>query len=584
MNKTPDCALFWEGDMYFYQKAKNRSKSFSFLSFFDKYRYSQMNNNGIKLWKTKCHVELHQMELYIILMKNGVNGNTIDRTIYLNEKTRITLIERNAQKMYNNSKPPFLFINQNANENNNNENITFREEMQSSSSSNFTDDIDNSNRHFYTDFNEDQNQNDDYFIFSTFCEENDIILTADEENTVLELFVAIKSAYFNNEAISINDFKFISVLGRGSFGKVTLVQQQRSKNGEIEPNKGQYYALKSVHKMKLIKCNSIKTALNERNILVKNKHPFIVSLKFAFQTATKFYLGMEFLSGGELRNHMNKSFFLNGNPSNSEHHITFKDVQLYIAEISLAINNLHSNGVVYRDLKPENMMIGDDGHIKLTDFGLAEEIGPNGTSRSSCGTLEYIAPEIVRRVNYSFDVDWWSLGVVLYELIFHKTPFSDANKGRLFARIINDEADFPEIQMKKGCSKRSDNLNAIDELKENGCCVGLNGSVIDYDTIKKFVKMLLTKEPRKRLKFGKSFVSHEFWGGLDFYDILQKKFQPSFIPNCSPSVENFNEKFTCEEPCDSFAAPPVGEKSVGINGFSFIGSFGVNNDEELKAT
>lgn len=193
----------------------------------------------------------------------------------------------------------------------------------------------------------------------------------------------------------------------------------------------------------------------------------------------------------------------------------------------------------------------------------------------------------MNRSNYSFSVDWWSLGVVLYELIFQKTPFSDSNKGRLFARIINDEPEFPDFEQKKSPSC-SQNLNAIDELRINGCCMGLNGYVVRYDAIKNFIKCLMQKEPRKRLKFGKSFVSHEFWGNLDFNDIAQKKFQPSFVPRCSPSVENFSEKFTREEPKDSFAAPPVGVKCGGLNGFSFIGSFIGNNNEncneELKAS
>lgn len=163
MNENPDCALFWEGDMYIYQKAKNRSKSFSFLNLFDKYRNSQNENNKIKLWKTPCHVELHQMELYITLLKNGINSNTIDRTIYLNEKTRVSLLERNLQKSLTNSlKPPYLFINQNIQEKEscpditNTNNFFLQDEAQSSSSASTFNEEDNHSNHFYTNFNEEQ--------------------------------------------------------------------------------------------------------------------------------------------------------------------------------------------------------------------------------------------------------------------------------------------------------------------------------------------------------------------------------------------------------------------------------------------
>ncbi|OHS98020.1 Serine/threonine-protein kinase AtPK1/AtPK6 [Tritrichomonas foetus] len=454
MLNNPDCALFWEGEMY-------------------------KKSNFFGLWK-HCHVELHQMELYI---RRSSKSASIEKRIFLTDKTKVSLIEKGDSV-------PWLSISEEG--------------------------------------NDDPNENN-YFHYNS-----QLILTADEENTVIQLLVSIRSAYFHNETLSISDFSIQSVIGRGNFGKVTLVKKNET---------NEYYALKAVHKMKLIETNQVQSALNERNILSQNKHPFIVSLKFAFQSATKFYIGMEFLSGGDLRNYMNKLKYGN---TTAQKTISFRDIQIYLAEIGLALDHLHSNGVVYRDLKPENVMIADDGHIKLTDFGLSQDIGKEGSSRSMCGTLEYIAPEIVTNQTYSFSVDWWSLGILAYELIFQRTPFSDENRGRLFAKIVHEDVKFP---------KDTD------------------------DRIKDFIKKLLVKDQEKRFTF-EQLKCHPFWDGLNFDEVMQKRHTPQFVPNCGPSVENFNSVYTNEKAFDSFATPPVGEKSVGVNGFSFMGSIDMSSSPE----
>ena len=449
-SNSVDCALFWASDMY---------RKTDFFS----------------LWK-RCHVELHQMEIYI---RRNSKSSSIEKTIFISDKTDVSLIEQG-------NSPPLLKI-------------------------------------------------------SESPSDPPITLTADEEEIVIQLFVAIKSAMFNNETLSIDDFTILSVLGRGNFGKVTLVKMKRNNDNNI--NRDKYYALKSVHKMKLIQTNKVHTAINERNILAKNKHPFIVSLKFAFQSATKFYIGMEFLSGGDLR------FYMKRMESKNEK-ISLKDIKIYIAEIALALEHLHSNEVVYCDLKPENVMIADDGHIKLTDFGLAQNIGKDGNSRSMCGTLEYIPPEIVVNQTYSFPVDWWSLGIVTYELIFGVTPFRDENRGRLFAKILNEDVKFP---------------NGTDP------------------NIKDFIKKLLIKDQTKRWNF-KKLKDHPFWDNMNFDDILAKKHTPEFVPNCGSSIENFSSEYTDENPFDSFAVPPIGVKSVGVNGFSYMGSFTSNLSDSPSVT
>lgn len=616
MTATPDCALFWESNMYIYQKSRPRSNSFSFLGLFDQIGFFSKNSNippaKTKLWRQACHVELHQMELYITYTSKNYDAKKIDKTIHLNHLTRVLLIERKHQTNHIGSlEVPVLSIKQLQPTNSqptDKPNFIFQMDEESSKSTSSSSlnimqsESFNSYPYIQTDLpfdpiNERQRSSEDDYCFycnnDDFDEENDVILTADDENTVIELLVAIKSAYFNNDTLSISDFHFLSVLGRGSFGKVSLVEYIKKNSCPFEPTtsnegdqnphllNGNVFALKAIPKMKLIQTNSVQSALNERNILSRNRHPFIVSMKFAFQSATKFYIGLEFLSGGDLRHCMNKSFpltTLTNDDNKVRLFISFRDIQMYLAEISLAMHHLHSNGVIYRDLKPENVMIADDGHAKLTDFGLSQEIGPNGTAVSTCGTLEYIAPEIISQSNYTFTVDWWSLGILAYELIFMHTPFSDSSKGRLFGKILNEEIKFPTINPRSDSSLENLNVNAFDELNNCGYCIGLTGEKVTYAQIKDFIKVLLTKDPKKRIRFDSRFKDHPFWGSLDFGDIKRKKFCPSFVPNCSPSVENFSHDYTNEQACDSIAAPPIGEKSIGVNGFSFFGSL-VQSDE-----
>lgn len=172
---------------------------------------------------------------------------------------------------------------------------------------------------------------------------NTFVFLSESEEVTMEWILAIKSQAINDRTTTMDDFNIISVLGRGYYGKVMLVQKKGTKN---------LYAIKSIHKARLIQTRKVHTVFSERNILMKVKHPFIVSLSFAFQSMSKLYLGMQYIPGGELFRYLSKVGKLQ-----------MSEVRFYAAEIGLALSHLHSNGIIYRDLKPENILLDEEGHI-----------------------------------------------------------------------------------------------------------------------------------------------------------------------------------------------------------------------------
>jgi serine/threonine protein kinase len=254
--------------------------------------------------------------------------------------------------------------------------------------------------------------------------------------------------------------------------------------------------------------------------------PFVVRLQFAFQSPAKFYLGLEYVQGGDLFRRSDESV----------EPIDPSDARLYIAEIALALDYLHGIGVVYRDLKPENVLICPDGHLKLTDFGLAKSVERNETTATFCGTAEYLAPEMIRRENYSYPIDWWALGVLAFEILFGEAPFSSSNRIRLYHLILNCEPEYP-----KGAD-----ANSVD-----------------------FVGKLLGKNPKTRGNL-QTLRGHPFWEGLDLDAVVRKEIVPKFTPVISEvePAANFDHEFTTMVAQDSLATP-VQAGFDEFQGFSF---------------
>ncbi|EAY03007.1 AGC family protein kinase [Trichomonas vaginalis G3] len=344
-----------------------------------------------------------------------------------------------------------------------------------------------------------------------------IRLSTDDLGIVNSWVTTIRTITMQTPQLSMNDFKVISVIGRGFYGKVTLCELKKTHD---------VYAIKSVHKSRLLKEHKSSTVITERNILMHIDHPFIVHIYFAFQTSSKVYMGFEYIPGGDLAFHLNNTS-----------KFTFNDIKLFIAELALAIDYIHQRKIVYRDLKPENILIDEEGHLKLTDFGLVKNIAYSNGTKSFCGTPEYIAPEVIRGEKYGTKIDWWALGILAFNLLYGKTPWNDENQDKLFNMILNDKIIFP------------------DNAKPNE---------IDLIT------HLLNKDPSQR-KDMKYLVHHPFFEGLDFNSVLEMKYQHDFRPiiiNLNVAT-NFDREFLDEPIIDSLGTP-VQQEMNAFDGFSFV--------------
>ncbi|KAG7805689.1 hypothetical protein KL921_005392 [Ogataea angusta] len=222
---------------------------------------------------------------------------------------------------------------------------------------------------------------------------------------------------------SLHDFKIIRTLGTGFFGRVHLVRSNHN---------GRYYAMKVFRKRKIVKSKQIEHTNDERRILSVLQHPFITRMWGTFQDTKSIFMIMDYIEGGELFSLLRKSkVFPN------------QVAKFYAAEVLLALEYLHSKNIVYRDLKPENILLTRTGHIKLTDFGFAKEV--ETTTYTLCGTPDYIAPEVIAVQPYNKAVDWWSFGILIYEMLIGTTPFYDTSPIKIYEKISKCEYDIPQF-------------------------------------------------------------------------------------------------------------------------------------------
>ena len=311
-------------------------------------------------------------------------------------------------------------------------------------------------------------------------------------------------------AIGKDSFRILKVIGRGSFGKVFLVEKKDSK---------EIFAMKVLKKENILQRNQITHTKTERQVLQKaNSCEFLMTMHYAFQTADKLYIVMDFLNGGELY------FHLRNEQTFDENRIRF-----YASEIILGLETLHKEGIIYRDLKPENILLDNEGHIRLTDFGLSKTgIFKRNTDMTYtiCGTPEYLAPEIIRGEGHGKAVDWWSLGTMLYEMWAGKPPYQQKNKMQLLAMIATKKVDFGPI-----AKASSDFFNLIRRLLQHNPNRRLGGSDEDAEELKR----------------------HPFFASVNWEDVRQMKVEPPFKPKLNDlrDTQNIDMAYLKERAVDT---------------------------------
>ncbi|OGM42170.1 serine/threonine-protein kinase nrc-2 [Aspergillus bombycis] len=377
------------------------------------------------------------------------------------------------------------------------------------------------------------------------------------------------SIKIRNVEVGPSSFDKIKLIGKGDVGKVYLVREKKT---------SRLYAMKVLSKKEMIKRNKIKRALAEQEILATSNHPFIVTLYHSFQSEDYLYLCMEYCSGGE--------FFraLQTRPGKC---ISEDAARFYAAEVTAALEYLHLMGFIYRDLKPENILLHQSGHIMLSDFDLSKQSGPGGAptmiparsgnsttslptidtksciadfrTNSFVGTEEYIAPEVIKGCGHTSAVDWWTLGILIYEMLYGTTPFKGKNRNATFGNILRDDVPFPE----HGGAQQISNM------------------------CKSLIRKLLIKDETKRLgaRAGASDVkTHPFFRQTQW--ALIRHMKPPMIPHQSRGTDTLNFRNVKESasvdiggsnptkmkgvPMDSGLATPNGEVNDPFEEFNSV--------------
>lgn len=304
--------------------------------------------------------------------------------------------------------------------------------------------------------------------------------------------------------IGLDHFNFLAVLGKGNFGKVMLAEAKSSKK---------LYAIKVLKKEFIIENDEVESTKSEKRVFLianKERHPFLLNLHACFQTETRVYFVMEYISGGDLMLHIQRGQF------------GLKRAQFYAAEVCLALKYFHENGVIYRDLKLDNILLTLDGHIVIADYGLCkEDMWFGKTTSTFCGTPEFMAPEILLDKKYGRAVDWWAFGVLIYQMLLQQSPFRGEDEDEIYDAILADEPLYP-IHMPR------DSVSILQKL--------------------------LTREPEMRLGSGQGdaqeIMSHSFFKGVNWDDIYNKRIPTPFKPTVKneKDTSNFDSEFTSVTP------------------------------------
>ncbi|KAH9387066.1 protein kinase X [Nematocida major] len=282
----------------------------------------------------------------------------------------------------------------------------------------------------------------------------------------------------------LRDLKMVRVLGEGSFGRVFLVSFEGLTNVKMK----KLYALKVMSKAQVMHSNQLMHVYNEKTVMLTLYSPFFVRLYSTFQDERHLFMVMEYVPGGELFSYMKEIV-----------KFSVKHARFYISEILMALDSLHGAGIVYRDLKPENVLLDEHGHVKLADFGFSKRMYQS-TTWTLCGTPEYLAPEIVMNTGHGFEVDFWSLGVILYEMVVGSPPFYHESQVELCRLIMHGEIVFPTY---------------VDPVSKD------------------LIRQLLQVDKRKRLGYRrgvKMICKHPFFREINWDLVRGRSYEPPIVP------------------------------------------------------
>mmetsp|Transcript_25783 Transcript_25783/g.48911 ORF Transcript_25783/g.48911 Transcript_25783/m.48911 type:complete len:460 (-) Transcript_25783:272-1651(-) len=324
------------------------------------------------------------------------------------------------------------------------------------------------------------------------------------------------------------DFEILRVVGQGAFGKVFQVRQKAT---------GAIRAMKVMRKDQVLARNHSEYMRQERDILTHIQHPFIIKMHYSFQTSSKLYLILDFVNGGHLFFQLYRQGMFSEDLA-----------RIYTAEIVLAVAHLHKVGIAHRDLKPENVLLDNKGHVVITDFGVAKKVSGDAHTNSLCGTMEYMAPEVVTAKGHGRPADWWSVGVLLYEMLTGKHPFSSRNKATLQKKILTEKLKLPSYLTQEAAS---------------------------------LLKGLLNRDVQTRLGAGvdgpEKVKKHPFFKMINWKRLEAKEVKPPFSPCVEGElcVANFDEDFTSlpltnDSPCSSPKLEAGSQAHDHFAGFTFV--------------
>ena len=346
-----------------------------------------------------------------------------------------------------------------------------------------------------------------YLVIMNLEKFQDNIKTDTERKTAMrkQTMVLFDKNKAQVDDLCIDDFELLKVLGKGAFGKVMLAQKKDNKK---------IYAIKVLKKQEIIEQDQFEHTKAEKLILSHINHPFLVGLEYAFQTPEKLYFVMEFMQGGELFQHLR-----------NQKRFSEEQAKFYAACITLGLGHLHNKNYIYRDLKLENLLLDEHGYAKLTDFGLAKFLKSDEKALTFCGTPEYLSPEVILGKGHNRPADWWSLGILIYEMIFGIPPFYSSNVQMMYKKAVREAVVF-----KPGIKISDEGKDIINKLLTKDCNTRL-GSMADSLEV----------------------LSHPWFKDLDWSKLLERKIKAPFVPEVTGDawLKNFDEEFTKEKARDS---------------------------------